>query len=124
MDIVNSLGNIFFGDKVKGKVVINGVEYSGSNININSSGSVTIDGSIVSTVSDKVINIVVQGDCDSVDTSSGDIKVWGNVNGNVNASSGDIDVEGDVKGNVNTSSGDVHADKIYGRTSTISGDIY
>jgi cytoskeletal protein CcmA (bactofilin family) len=53
----------------------------------------------------------VTGDVEKVQSSSGDIKVTGEVKGNVTSSSGDVSVGGNVLGNVQTSSGDIRFKK-------------
>lgn len=131
-----SLQSLF--KKITGNMInINGKQYSGNSITIRN-GQVIIDGKNVSS-DDKVINISIDGNVNSVDvdycsslsvkgdvktvtTSSGDVKVDGNA-GSIKTSSGDVDVSGNVSGDVSTVSGDVECGHVTGKVSTISGDI-
>ena len=95
--------------KTTGNVCINGVTYSGSSITINGDhvgGSVIVDGVNVQSGITGNIEVTVNGGCEEVSTMSGDIKVYG-----------------DILGNVKTMSGDVKARKISGKVNTMSGDI-
>lgn len=79
-----------------------------------------INGHVTTTSSD----IIVTGNVDgNIKSRSGDISITGNINGSVNAMSGDVKVGGDVANYVNTASGDISATTIYGKISTISGDV-
>lgn len=102
-----------------GKIVIDGKEFVGSNIQISGNkviiDSVTQDGELVGD-----INITINGDVKSIENTSGVVSA-SNV-GSVKTVSGDVycaDVSGDVK----TVSGDVKATKIIGKVNTVSGDI-
>jgi hypothetical protein len=104
------------------KININGVEYEGSRLTINN-GRVVIDGKGVGDVNEKVINISVVGDvqtlkCDAANT----IQIQGAVLGSVQTMSGDITC-GDIGGNARSMSGDITADNIGGTAGTMSGDI-
>lgn len=109
--------------KLSNTVIINGVSYSGTNIQICGQGNVQINGKHVIQCDDKIINITIQGDCEAVETVSGDIIIHGNVAETVESVSGDIKVEGVVSGNVETTSGDVACKSIKGSVKTVSGDI-
>lgn len=127
MDIFNKMCNIFSGDNVAGKVIVNGVAYesNGGSVNINSSGSrsqVLIDGKIVGSYSEVKLNVSIQGSCGNVETKSGDIKIGGDAKGYVKTVSGDVKCC-DVDGSINTVSGDVEAYNVTGSVKTISGDI-
>lgn len=103
-------------------VTINGKTYTGKNIHINGD-KVIIDG----VVQDGValvgpITVTVNGDVESLRTTSGDITVNGST-GSIQSTSGDVEVKGDVVGNVQTVSGDVSCKKIEGDARTVSGDI-
>lgn len=101
-------------------------------------GKVWIDGKEIDTT-DKVINVnitgnvdkididycnqlTVTGNCNSVNTVSGNVKIEGDVAKNVETTSGDVRTR-DIGGNVKTVSGDVVASKINGSVNTVSGDI-
>lgn len=108
---------------------------------INTSGSrVTIDGRTfsgksISIVGDKVvvdgveqdgtlvgpISVVVNGNADSVETTSGKVEVTGSV-GRIKTMSGSVRCA-DVSGDVGTMSGDVTCGAIAGNAKTMSGDI-
>lgn len=102
-------------------VTINGKTYIGNNI-IVSNGKIMVDGKNV-TSDDKVINITVNGNIDSlkVDTCN-KLEIIGNVT-NVNTVSGDVDINGDVNGSIQTVSGDVKCNNVTGSINTLSGDI-
>lgn len=102
-------------------VTINGKTYIGNNI-IVSNGKIIIDEKNV-TSDDKVINITVNGNIDSlkVDTCN-KLEIIGNVT-NVNTVSGDVDINGDVSGSIQTVSGDVKCNNVSGSINTLSGDI-
>lgn len=93
----------------KGSVTINGVRYEGNNISINQHG-VTIDGDLCAgtSVGNNVhLTVVVEGDCDKVQTMSGDVTVHGNVGHSVETMSGDVTAQS-ISGPVKTMSGDVN----------------
>ena len=102
-------------------VTINGKTYIGNNI-IVSNGKIMIDEKNV-TSDDKVINITVNGNIDSlkVDTCN-KLELIGNVT-NINTVSGDVDINGDVNGSIQTVSGDVKCKNVGGSINTLSGDI-
>lgn len=103
------------------RVTINGKTYIGNNI-IVSNGKIMIDEKNV-TSDDKVINITVNGNIDSlkVDTCN-KLEIIGNVT-NVNTVSGDVDINGDVNGSIQTVSGDIKCKNVGGSINTLSGDI-
>lgn len=105
-------------------VTINGTTYKGNNICINGD-KVVIDGKGQDNHLQGVgkITVTVNGDVDTLTTTSGDIIVKGSVTNSVKTTSGDVSVQGSVGGGVNTISGDVEANTIKGSCSTISGDI-
>lgn len=102
-------------------VIINGKTYVGNNI-IVSNGKIMIDGKNI-TSDDKVINITVNGDIDSlkVDTCN-KLELIGNVT-SINTVSGDVDINGNVNGSIQTVSGDVNCNNVGGSINTLSGDI-
>lgn len=107
-------------------VYINGqrIVTSGGNISV-INGKVTIDGDDVDLgqFKEKVINIVVEGNVNSINSGSADITVNGGT-GTVSTQSGDVKVKGDVTGSVSTMSGDVGVKgKVEGNVKTMSGDI-
>lgn len=110
---------------VSGSVVINGKTYqtSGSSLSIDGSGNVIIDGKTVDAVEEKKIEVFVTGAVESLQTTTGNITVDGNVSKNVKTVSGDVRVSGDISGDVQTVSGDVKSEKILGNVKTVSGDI-
>jgi len=120
-------------------ITINNKSYVGKSICITNS-KIIVNGVDVTPENDKVINITVDGDCESINadvctkidvkgnvtkgvkTMSGDISVGGSVDGDVSTQSGDVDC-GNVTGGVKSMSGDVKAGTIGGSVSTMSGDI-
>lgn len=104
----------------KASVHINGKDYVGHNISINSSG-VVIDGVLQDGKLVAPIHIAVVGDVDELHTGSGDVQVTGAV-GNVETGSGNVRCA-DVQGNVSTASGNVKASLIHGKVKTMSGNV-
>lgn len=101
-------------------VSINGREFSGRNISI-VGDKVIIDGvehgqSLVGPIS-----VVVNGNAESVETTSGSVEVAGSA-GRVKTMSGNVHC-GDVSGDVGTMSGNINCHKVAGNTKTMSGDI-
>lgn len=125
-----------------GCTVINGGTISGEVIEIKD-GRMFVNGKPFedwSESDEKVINITINGNVDSLDvvccssitisgdakkvkTGSGDIKVNGSVSGDVKTGSGDVECS-DVEGDVSTGSGNVHCGYVRGRVSTGMGNIY
>jgi len=104
-----------------GRIVIDGREFSGSNVTIEGNGSVTVDGVVQSGSLVGPISIEVFGNVESLKNTSGDVKVAGDC-GSINTVSGDVDAKA-VSGNVTTVSGDVMCSSIAGSVKTVSGDI-
>lgn len=102
-----------------GRVIIDGREFSGNNVSI-INGKVTVDG--IKQDSELVgdINIVVHGDVERLENSTGIVKA--NNVGNIKTQSGDVEC-GTISGSVRTMSGDVTCGDIKGNVSTMSGDI-
>jgi hypothetical protein len=101
-------------------VTIDGRTFTGKSISINGD-KVVIDGveqagSLVGPVS-----VTVNGNADSVETTSGKVEVTGTV-GRVKTMSGAVRC-GDVRGDVGTMSGDVTCGSVAGNAKTMSGDI-
>ena len=117
-------------------IIINGKSYIGGSVSV-SKNKITIDGTDV-TPDTKVVNITVNGDVDKVSadycekiivngnantltTTSGDIECK-DVTGDIKVTSGDIEC-GNVGGSIQTVSGDVKAENVSGKVTTLSGDI-
>lgn len=114
--------NLNFFKNSKSTVTINDVVYSGRSVTINGD-KVVVDGVVQQQSLVGPITVTVNGDCESVSTLSGDIKVTGNV-GSVTATSGDIDIEGSVEGSLKSVSGDIKVSRPHTNSiSTVSGDI-
>lgn len=105
-----------------GSISVNGKTYTGKNIQINGD-QVIIDGVVQEGVAlVGPINVVVNGNVESLRTVSGDITVNGST-GSIQSTSGDVEVKGAVVGNVQTVSGNVICKKVEGDARTVSGDI-
>jgi hypothetical protein len=102
-----------------GRVVIDGKEFRGNNVSI-INGKVTVDGIKQDGELVGDINIVVHGDVERIENSSGVVKA--NNVGNIKTQSGDVECSA-VSGSVQTMSGDVTCGDIKGSVSTMSGDI-
>lgn len=107
--------------KGKTSISINGNSYAGTNISVKN-GKVIVDGEEMEPIEDKTINIIVEGDVQHLETTSGsvecmDAKV-------VKTVSGDVQVAGNVRGDVETVSGDVRVrNSVCGNVETVSGDV-
>lgn len=101
-------------------VTINGQVFNGRSISI-TGDKVVIDGVVQSTSLVGPINVVVNGNADSVETIDGKVEVTGSV-GRIKTMSGDVHCA-DVSGDVGTMSGDVICHNVAGNAKTMSGDI-
>jgi len=101
-------------------VTIDGRTFSGRSISI-TGDKVIVDG--VEQLGTLVgpISVVVNGNADSIETTSGKVQVEGSA-GRVKTMSGDVRC-GDVQGDVGTMSGNVTCGAIAGSVKTMSGDI-
>lgn len=103
------------------QIVINGNIYSGRSISV-SNGDIIIDSNRI-VIEEKIINITIDGDIDTLRCGSGTVTVNGTV-GEVETGSGDVTVRQDVQGNIRTGSGDVEVrGSVSGSVKTGSGDI-
>lgn len=100
------------------KIWIDGKEIDTTDKVIN----VNITGNVEKIDIDYCNQLSVTGNCNSVSTVSGNVKVEGDIVKNVETTSGDIRAR-EIGGNVKTVSGDVVASKINGSVNTVSGDI-
>ena len=98
----------------------NGREFSGRNISI-VGDRVVIDGVEQGKSLVGPISVVVNGNAESVETSSGSVEVAGSA-GRVKTMSGNVHCA-DVSGNASTMSGDINCRSIAGNAKTMSGDI-
>lgn len=101
-------------------VSINGQVFSGRNISINGD-KVIIDGVEQKQSLAGPITVIVNGDAESVETSSGSVEVKGSA-GRVKTMSGNVRC-GDVSGDASTMSGGINCQAIAGNAKTMSGDI-
>jgi len=113
--IVNKNGKTYVDGKLLDDLDINKMPEKEINI--------TITGDIERLEVDYCERIQVNGSVKRINTTSGDVEVSGNVDGDVETVSGDVDIEGNVDGNVKTVSGDVECLDVSGSVSTMSGDI-
>lgn len=122
------------------QVIINGKNYSGGKSISISNNKVVIDGvdvtfdknekkidiKIEGNVDDLHVNmcnqINIKGDVNSVDTTSGDIEIIGNVKETVKTTSGNIECN-DVGGSVDTTSGNVKCGKVSGSVRSTGGNV-
>lgn len=71
-----------------------------------------------------VVNIVVNGDIESLEADSCDtISINGNAN-NIISKNGNVSVSGNIEGNAESKNGDITANTIQGNAETKNGDIY
>jgi len=104
------------------KIVIDGKVVSGYENEKNI--TIVIESELVENVKLDAGTITVNGNVAKATTGSGNIKVKGDLVGDIKVGSGDIAVDGNISGNVQTGSGDVNVrGDIYGDVETRSGDI-
>lgn len=103
-------------------ISINGVNVSASGSICISNGKVIVNGIDV-TPETKEINIIVNGDTDKIQVDAcNSFHSTGKV-GDIKTMSGDVNVYGDVEGSIQTMSGDVDCHKVSGSIKTMSGSI-
>lgn len=68
-------------------------------------------------------SVKVDGNTATVNTINGDVRIYGEVAGNINTEEGNVTVWGDVKGNVTAKEGDITAREIGGKATATEGDI-
>jgi hypothetical protein len=106
---------------INGSITVNGKQYKGQSVIVRN-GELIIDGVSVDKVGDPKIEVHIHGNCEKVTLETGDIKVTGNVSGNVTTQVGDITC-GDVGGNASSENGDIKCKNIKGDAHTENGDI-
>lgn len=104
-----------------GRVVIDGREFKGGNLQIDGNGKVIVDGVVQDGSLTGPISVTVHGDVQSLSGNLSEVSISGHA-GEVRTVSGDVKC-GDVAGNVTTVSGDVQAKTISGNVKTVSGDV-
>lgn len=103
-------------------IEINGRSFSGSNISI-VGGKVIVDGKEVDGLQDeKQINIVVNGDIETLQSGNGNVTVSG-VTGSVQTVNGEIEITGSVGGSVKTVNGNVRCGEVRGSVNSVNGNI-
>ena len=98
-------------------VLINGKTYKGP---IRIENNRIIFNNTTSTIDDRIINITVNGNVDSIETVTGNVDIAGSVN-QAQTVSGDIKTSGNII-NANTMSGDITGKDI-GSATNMSGNI-
>lgn len=114
MEIFNNLKSSL--KNINGATYINGVKIEGAQSIIIDNGKVYVNGNLQEDFSTPSIEIKVEGNVGSINTTSGDAN-------SINTASGDVDCH-EVKGSVHTMSGDVTCGDIAGSVNTMSGDVY
>lgn len=103
-------------------ISINGRTYSGNSVSVINDrvvvDGVEQDGEMLT----HPISVQIIGNCESIETTTGDVTIAGSVSGNVEAMSGDVQCS-EIGGDVETMSGSVTCGDVSGRVSTMSGDI-
>ena len=108
------------------EMIINGKNFrvpDGASVSI-LNGKVIVDGAIIEyESSSKILNIVINGTIEKVETTSADMTINGNVF-SAKTKSGDISVNGDVVGDISAVSGYINiSGEVHGNVSTVIGDI-
>jgi len=111
-----------------GTVVVNvngnrSIAASGNNI-VFANGKVFVDGREITPEGEgKEINVTVEGDITSLNVNAcNEMHITGNV-GSVKTVNGNVKIEGDVSGDVKATSGNIVCKKIGGNVDTVSGNI-
>lgn len=105
-------------------ISINGATFKGKNIQVRDN-KVYLDGKLQPISKDtKIVNIVVNGDINSIEVDvCENIEVSGNAT-DIQTVNGDVKIEGQVGGNIKTVNGDVKTKgSILGGVKTVNGDI-
>lgn len=103
-------------------ITINGKTYSGNNISI-SGNKVYIDGKMADNEHDKEINIIVNGNVESLDVDNcNKIQITGDCK-TAKTTNGDLDIAGNISGDVSTTNGNVDCQNVHGNVSTKNGNI-
>ena len=95
---------------VGGKIFVDGKEHKAAGDTENCITTVVIDGN-VGTLHLDCGDVEVRGDSLTIDAHMGNVKVGGNVTGNVKSHMGNVDVTGNVLGSVSTKMGDIKHNK-------------
>ena len=104
-------------------IIGNGNVVSGRSIVINN-GKIIVDGKNVELPDEKTINITIHGDLESLRVDSCDeVKIDGNVSGDVHISQGRASIGGEVVGDVHVSQGNVDCGNVKGDVSVSMGNI-
>jgi DUF4097 and DUF4098 domain-containing protein YvlB len=91
-----------------GEVFVGGKKLTGEGFKETKVFNITVTGNVDKLKFEKASgSVTVQGDCDSVNTMSGDVSVAGDIKGSAKTMSGNIDVDGSIEGSVKTMSGDI-----------------
>lgn len=94
-----------------GSVIISGnkIYVDGKNVTPDAKEiSISVDGDVNRVECDACLTISVTGNVHDIKSTSGDVKIDGDVAGDISTMSGDVVVGGDVAGDLNTMSGDVN----------------
>jgi hypothetical protein len=90
---------------VNGSIVGGDININGKTIKVTKDG-MTVDGEFTQFGAERVINIVVQGNVETLKVDTGSIVVEGNA-GDIKLDTGNIDVKGNVNGSVKVDTGNV-----------------
>jgi len=109
---------------INNKVYIDGKLASDENNSVAKVINITVEGNVNGNVQNDVGNVTVNGNTKDVKATSGEVKITGNVEGNVNTASGDVEIGGSIYGSVTTASGDVSVKGcVNGAVKSLSGDV-
>lgn len=89
-----------------GRVVVNGVEIRNLKDVAEKEVHIVVDGDVSSLEVDCCETVEIHGNAGRVDTQSGDVRVSGDVSGNIDTMSGNVEC-GNVRGGIDTMSGNV-----------------
>lgn len=106
------------------RVIIDGKERFDGNSIPEKEINIEISGKTEKIEVDCCNTISVTGDVGSLQATSGDSTINGNVTGSIQTTNGDIDVDGDVGGNIQTTNGDIKVNgSVSGEVSSVCGNV-
>jgi hypothetical protein len=103
-------------------ILLNGKRFLGRNLRLEHDDVIYIDGKRINREKTAKIDIVIQGNLESLEVgSASSIEVQGHV-GRVQTGSADVSC-GDVHGDITTASGSITCGNVGGKIQTVTGDV-
>jgi hypothetical protein len=118
---------MFNGCKIIGRkifeAIVDGKSYFCKRLEVKENGDVFVDMCKAINGNSQEVNIVVNGNVESVVNGIGDIEISGDVGGACRCSQGDVSIKGDVSNYVKIGQGDVECGAVVGNVTVSMGDI-